>query len=263
MTLTASPASGADFVGWSGACSGASGCSLSVDGPVVVMAGFHLADDGSLPATDDVAGSETTPSLAVPQDASSSDDEDIANSSSTVGDGENGSATPTSSPSLVTAQTSAPPTVDHLVIAAVQIAGAASGDDFVKIYNPTVNTVDVSGWKLRKRSSTGTDSSLREFPKGSTVAPAGYFTWASSANGFAESIRADASSTETLAANNSVAIFDGTGTQVDAVAWGTGVGQYVEGAAYPASPVSNQVLLRKFAAGTAVDTDNNEDDFTL
>ena len=89
--------------------------------------------------------------------------------------------------------------------------------------------VDLSGWKLRKKSSTGTDSSLREFLKGSAIAPSGYFVWASSVNSFAQSITADASSTGTLAANNSVALFDGSGAQVDAVAWGTGTNQYVEG----------------------------------
>ena len=76
------------------------------------------------------------------------------------------------------------PLVGHLVIAAIQIAGAAADDDFVKMYNPTPNIVDFSGWKLRKKSSTGADSSLREFPKGSAIAPSGYFVWASSVNGF-------------------------------------------------------------------------------
>ncbi len=153
--------------------------------------------------------------------------------------------------------------INHLILAAIQIAGTAAGDDFVKIYNPTPSAVDISGWKLRKKSSTGTDSSLREFSKGSEVLPNGYFTWASSANGFAASIGADASSTETLATNNSIALLDTNGTQVDAVAWGTGMNQYVEGTPYPESPGANQVLQRKFTDGVIVDTDNNANDFTL
>jgi hypothetical protein len=152
---------------------------------------------------------------------------------------------------------------NHLLIAAVQIAGVESGNDFVKIYNPTSVAVDVSGWKLRKKSSTGTDASLREFPTGSSVAAGAYFVWANSVDGFAQSIGAGASSTGTLAANNSVALFDASGTQVDAVAWGTGTNQYVEGAAYSTSPTANQVLERKSASGVIVDTDNNANDFTL
>jgi hypothetical protein len=116
---------------------------------------------------------------------------------------------------------------------------------------------------LRKRSSTGSDTSLREFPTGSSIAAGGSFVWANNTDGFAESINADASSTGTLAANNSVALFDADGTQIDAVAWGTGTGQYIEGAAYPDSPVANQVLQRKSANGAMVDTDNNANDFTL
>ena len=153
--------------------------------------------------------------------------------------------------------------VDHLVIAAVQIAGAATDDDFVKIYNPTQGAVDVSGWKLRKKSSTGTDSSLREFPAGSTIPVGGYFVMGVQREWVRGSINADVSSTETLAANNSVALFDGSGTQIDGVAWGTGTDQYVEGAAYQDSPLANQVLSRKFTDGIVVDTDDNAADFTL
>jgi hypothetical protein len=76
-------------------------------------------------------------------------------------------------------------------------------------------------------------------------------------------LNADATSTETLAADNSTALFDASGTIVDAVAWGEGADQYVEGAPYPANPDTNQVLKRKFADGGIVDTDNNADDFTL
>jgi len=249
MLLAAAPGMGATFVGWSGGCSGTSACSFSVGGPVSVVAEFRLNADASLMDQEsaDVLGADS----GMPSDISAGNDSSSTNSV-------NASSTdlpPPPPPSTAS--------IDHLVIAAVQIAGAASSDDFVKIYNPTAAAVDMSGWKLRKKSSTGTDASLREFPAGSSVAAGAYFTWASSANGFAQSIGADASSTGTLAANNSVALFDGSGAQVDAVAWGTGTGQYGEGAPYPDDPLPNQVLQRKFLDGAAVDTDNNENDFTL
>jgi hypothetical protein len=152
---------------------------------------------------------------------------------------------------------------DHVVISAIEIAGGDASDDFVKIYNPTSNVIDISNWKLRKKSSTGADSSLRELPVGSAVLPGGYFVWASSANGFAQSIHADASSTGTLASNNSVALFDENGAQIDAVAWGTGTDPYVESIPYPDNPTANQVLERKFVNGVVVDTGNNKNDFTL
>jgi hypothetical protein len=151
----------------------------------------------------------------------------------------------------------------HLLIAAIQIAGSTASNDLVKIYNPTSASIDMSGWKLRKRSQTGTDYSIREFSTGTIVLPQHYFVWANSADGFADSVGADVSSTQTLAADNSVALIDATGATVDAVAWGTGTGQYGEGSPYPTSPGANQMLVRQSAGGTMVDTDNNANDFTL
>ncbi len=150
----------------------------------------------------------------------------------------------------------------HLVIVAVQIAGASSTNDFVKIFNPTAGAVDMSGWKLRKKSKSGADYSLRVFPSGSSVGAGGYFMWANSENGFGDSIAANATSTATLAADNSAALLNASGTIIDAVAWGEGTGQYVEGAAYPANPEASQVLERKSAAdGAPIDTNDNANDF--
>ncbi len=110
----------------------------------------------------------------------------------------------------------------HLLIMEVQIAGVSSANDFVKIFNPGADTVDVSGWKLRKKSKTGTDYSLRTFPDGSAVAANGSFTWANAEDGFGDSLHANVTSTATLAADNSVALLDAAGDVVDAVAWARG-----------------------------------------
>ena len=87
--------------------------------------------------------------------------------------------------------------------------------------------------------------------------------WANSENGFADSVNADASSTETLSADNSVALFDANGSIIDQVAWGTGTNQYVEGSAYPTDPTAGQVLERKVVGGAFVDADDNADDFIV
>ena len=148
-------------------------------------------------------------------------------------------------------------------IAAVQIAGDAPDNDFVKLFNPSAVAVDVGGWKLKKKSATGAEYSLRTFPLGSTVPAEGYFVWANGGNGFGAAIHANATSSETLAADNSVALFDASGTVMDAVAWGTGEGQYGEGAPYPADPGAGQALARKFSDGAIRDTGDNAADFTL
>ena len=145
----------------------------------------------------------------------------------------------------------------------VQIAGVSSANDFVKIFNPGADTVDVSGWKLRKKSKTGTDYSLRTFPDGSAVAANGSFTWANAEDGFGDSLHANVTSTATLAADNSVALLDAAGDVVDAVAWGEGTDQYVEAAAYPTNPEAGQILMRKTADGAPIDTNDNTSDFTI
>lgn len=181
------------------------------------------------------------------------------NSSSTGDTGGTGSASSTASSS---AQTILCP-ANHVVVAQIQIAGASSANDFVKLYNPTAAALDIGGWKLRKKSSGGTDASLKVLGKGSTIESNGYFVWANSANGFAVSLGADASSTETIAADNSVALMNASGTIVDEVAWGTGTNQYVEGSAFPTNPAANQILTRVSINGAVNDSDDNATDFAL
>jgi hypothetical protein len=206
-------------------------------------------------------------------DASSSQNSDVETSSSV--DAATNTATPTPSSStdidIGTADSGSndsstgvvATSVGHILIAAVQIAGSSSSNDFVRIYNPTASTVDMSGWKLHKKSETGTDYSLKVFPSGSAIAAGQSFTWANSTDGFSEAIGANVSSTETLAADNSVALMDAAGNIIDAVAWGTGTDQYGEGPPYPTSPGANQLLSRRSSGGAMVDTENNTNDFTL
>lgn len=224
INFAASPAAGSLFKGWSGACAGSGLCSFTVSSSVAVVAEFDVVEAPPLSST---SSASTTPS----------------------------------SSSISTSTSSGQNAVNHLVIAAIQIAGASSSNDFIKIFNPTAAAINISGWKLHKKSSTGTDYSLRTFPSGSTIAPGGYFVWANSLDGFSESIAADASSTETLSPDNSAALLDANGDTIDQVAWGIGMDQYVEGSAYPTDPLANQVLARIFSNGAIVDTDNNASDF--
>jgi len=221
------------------------------------------SDVDAAPASDTVQESDVD--IATTTDASSSSTSslltnatdtdvvfaDTTSTASTIGS----SSQPLSSPAV-----SSP---SHVLIAAVQTGGASSSNDLVKLYNPTAAAIDVSGWKLHKKSETGTDYSLKEFPAGSTIAAGQFFVWANSIGGFSETVDANVSSTETLAADNSVAIMDSAGDIVDAVAWGTGTSQYGEGPPYPTSPGANQLLSRRSSDGTMADTDNNTNDFTL
>jgi hypothetical protein len=131
----------------------------------------------------------------------------------------------------------------------------------------------LNGWKLRKKNSSSTVDgydSVRVFSSGEIIGAGDYFIWANSSGGFAISIGANESSTQTLASNNSVALLNKSGVVVDAVAWGTAPDQYVEGSAYsnypyPDSnkPLANQILSRKVVNGVIQDTDDNSQDFEI
>jgi hypothetical protein len=164
---------------------------------------------------------------------------------------------------LSPAQTAPVPVSGHLVIAEVQISGT-DGDnakDFIRIANPNSQAIDISGWKLRKRTRTGTESSVRLIPDGTSIPPGGTILWAN--NKIASQIGAQIFSSANISANNSVAIFDGNGNIIDAVAWGSGSGQFAEGSPYSANPGDGQILKRKIQNGTWQDTNNNAADFSV
>jgi hypothetical protein len=262
ITLTPAAGQNTAFSGWSGLCYGQTKCSFTIGTNTSLVASFRSTlaapTGGSSGGSDsnNASGSSATTSV----DASA--DVDIPSLSTGVT-----TTIATSSPPADSGNSDAnsgtAAAASHVLIAAVQITGASAANDLVKLYNPTATTIDMSGWKLHKKSQTGTDYSVKVFPAGSTILAGQSFTWANSAGGFSDSIGANVSSTETLSADNSVALMDAAGNIVDAVAWGTGTGQYGEGPPYPTSPGANQLLSRRSSDGVLVDTDNNTNDFTL
>ncbi len=229
-TVTLTPVAGrnAVFESWSGPCYGETVCSLVVEHDTALAANFR----STLPALQDM-GSAATSSAGI----------DAVSAAATEGSSAIASGS--------------------VLIAAVQTAGASADNDLVRLINPTGGAIDISGWKLRKRSKTGADYPLKTFPGGSGIAPGGSFIWANAGGGFAESVHADVSSSETLSADNSVALMDASGAVIDAVAWGEGSGQYGEGAPYPTDPVPGQQLVRRSPGGAPADTGDNANDFIL
>lgn len=147
----------------------------------------------------------------------------------------------------------------------IQISGGvgATAKDFIRIYNPNGFSIDVSKWKLAKRSKTGTESSVKVIPDGTVIAPGGTLIWANSKDNFAATIGAQLSTTATISADNSIALFDSAGNIIDAVAWGEGTNQFVEGSAYSVNPEGGQILRRKSDGQSLKDTDNNATDFSV
>ncbi len=150
---------------------------------------------------------------------------------------------------------------DGIIISEIQIEGESVNECYIKLYNPLQRNIDVSGYNLRKKTSTGTDGSVRVFPAESIIKADGYFLWASSREGdFPSKVGADVSSTQYLSSNNSIALFDDNGLLIDAVAWGDGENQYFKGKPLE-NPKKGQIIKRVKDSGSYIRTGDNSLDF--
>lgn len=109
-----------------------------------------------------------------------------------------------------------------IFIRSVAINGTSANEDFVEIRNGNDCAINLDGWKLRKRTASGTESSIKVFDGARTIVPPDTsFLWANSSNGFATRLNADDMSTATLSINNALALFDANDTLIDSLLWGT------------------------------------------
>lgn len=109
----------------------------------------------------------------------------------------------------------------NVFISRVQTSGNATDEDFVEIQNGENCSLNLSGWKLRKRTSSGTESSIKVFDGEHTFLPSNEtFLWANSKNDFSKNIRAHQESSSTLTDHNSLALFDSNDKLVDSLSWG-------------------------------------------
>ena len=165
----------------------------------------------------------------------------------------------------------------HLVISEVQIAGATADDEFVELYNPTDSSVDLSGYRLTRKTSAGTQATLVSSMSGS-IASHGFFLVTNP--GYTGSVLSDlqySATTSAIAANNTIVLYSDAGVTVtDKVGMGTATDNEATTTAVPAA---NQSIERKALststtasmqsggadefAGNGEDTNNNGNDFIL
>ena len=155
--------------------------------------------------------------------------------------------------------------IDHIVISEVQITGGTgkTKNDFIEFYNPTDASFNLKGHRLVKRTKTGDkDTSIKSWTSDALIPGHGYYLWANSADGFADSLNADVSTTQTIANDNGIALRFGKadeGEIIDSVGWGNCENIFIEGSVFSTNPGANQSLERKLN----VDTDNNSTDFFI
>ncbi len=156
----------------------------------------------------------------------------------------------------------------HILIEEVQITGGSgkTTNDFIKIFNPSSSPFNLKGYRLVKRTKTGTsDTSLKSWTSDALIPSRGSYIWANSS--FSSlTPPADTTTSGSISDDNSVALRQGpedTGIIVDAAAWGAAQNGIAEGNAYPNNPGPNQILYRKTLNGSLQDMDNNQNDFGI
>jgi hypothetical protein len=145
----------------------------------------------------------------------------------------------------------------NVVISEIQIAGEIPTDEFVELYNPSANDIDLTGWRLTRKTTSGSQSNLVSNIQG-TIPSFGFFLIAHpDYNGTILSDQPYSAASNSLAENNTVLLYSDSGqTLVDKV--GMGTASDFEGAT-TVNPDKGESIERK----TKTDTDNNFDDFTL
>jgi len=112
---------------------------------------------------------------------------------------------------------------NHIVISEIQ-AGTENGadDEFVELYNPTNQEIDLAGWELRKKNSSGNENNLVSSKKFVGIIKAKHFFLIAHENykgATAKDLIYSVNSNNLSYDNNSVILYDSSGQIVDEKAW--------------------------------------------
>ncbi len=153
---------------------------------------------------------------------------------------------------------------EAILISEVQITGGPgkTGNDFIELYNPNNVAVNLKGYRLVKRTKSGTtDTNIKSWTADAFIAANGYYLWASS--GCTDTaVIPNATTTMMLSDDNGIAIRFGaadSGVIIDSLAWGGAQNAFIESAVFPTNPGANQSLARQENS----DTNNNSADFFM
>ena len=135
---------------------------------------------------------------------------------------------------------------------------AAFDKDFVELYNPTDQPIDVTGWTIEQRS-TGDNVGNTHTLTGVVPAKSTFLiTSKPGSNGNAITGADDTTAKFNFSGKGAIAVLlDANGNEVDLVGWGGA--SRAEGA--PAGGTTNGTSIQRITLG--VDTDNNAADFTV
>lgn len=145
----------------------------------------------------------------------------------------------------------------HIIINEIQPAGSGT-DEFIELFNPGDSDIVMDGYKLAKKTKTGSESALLSSAKFSgTIQAHGYFLIAHPS--VKDTISADlaySSSSYYVSNDNTVLLYDNAGAIIDKI----GFGSATDFETAPASNPNNEESLER---KNFADTENNSDDFSV
>lgn len=146
---------------------------------------------------------------------------------------------------------------NNVVISEIQITGNTTTDEFVELYNPTSADIDLSGWRLTRKTANGSQSNLVANIQG-TIPAYGFFLIAHpDYNGSVSADQTYSAASNSMAANNTILLYRDSGqTLVDKVGMGNASDYEGKATVVPNSEESIERIGK-------VDTDNNLNDFIL
>ena len=154
----------------------------------------------------------------------------------------------------------------HLVISQVQAGGGTANDEFIEIKNTSSSSIDLSGYIVVYRSSSGSDDGtpMASWPSSTILQPGQFYLIAAASSydgGVAPDKTYDTTARSMSATAGGLAIRQGavnSGAVIDSVAWGSVTNGFSEGASATAAG-NNNSLVRK--ENGCQDTDSNSVNF--
>ncbi|MEY4731717.1 MAG: hypothetical protein RL681_663 [Candidatus Parcubacteria bacterium] len=186
LIIKAYAESGSSFAGWSMPCAGTGSCGIALTGDVTIAAFFN-----SIPVP--VVGTE----------------DDHANDPGIGGTGK--------------------VLFSEIMAGSGETAPGANDqnpdNEFIELYNPTDNAIALTGWMIKKKSSSGAESVLVSSARfsGKVIPAHGYFLIVHEGlyQGVTPADMSWPSSYDIAYSNNGLVLYDGTGGIVETVTWAT------------------------------------------
>jgi len=177
--------------------------------------------------------------------------------------------TPPSTSITTTTTSTTIPTYPPLLITEIKIAGkddqdsTLTHDEFVEIYNPNEEDIDLTNWYLQKKTAQGSSfSSLlpKDSLQGKVISAQGFFLAGHQESSDASLLDIIWPNDNSVTDDNTIVLKNPSGEITDKVGWG--IANDCEGDC-ASSPAPGQSIQRKIEEGNFLDTNNNEIDFAL